>query len=305
MSHDVLIIGGSFAGLAAAMPLVRGRRKVLVLDTGTPRNRFARSSHGVFCLDGKSPAEIQAEALAQLQQYPTFEFKEDEAVKIEKTDAGFEVTTTAAVTYRTKKILLAFGVKDQLPDIPGLKTYWGKSVIHCPYCHGYELSGGALGVLATHEMSLHQAAMIPDWGVTTLFTQGKYHPAGEQAETLKRRGVTIEETPVAEVLGEGDQVSSVELEDGRSIALQGVFVAPTISIQSPLIDSLGLALSETPMGAFVEVDGFKESSVKGVFVAGDLSNQMHNATFAVASGTMAGIAAHRALIFDIEPPDCF
>lgn len=299
MSLDVLIIGGSFAGLAAAMPLLRGHRKVLILDTKTPRNRFAGASRGVFCLDGKAPADIQTEALSQLQQYPTFGFKEDEAVAIEKTATGFAVTTGAGATYGARKVIFAFGITDQLPDIAGVKTYWGKSVIHCPYCHGYELSGGALGVLATKEMSWHQAAMLPDWGATTLFTQGKYLPTGEHAATLRRRGVTIEETPIIKILGDGDQVSAVELEDGRRIALQGVYVAPTITIQSPLIDSLSLALTETAVGTFVAVDEFKESSVKGVFVAGDLSNQMQNGTFAIASGTVAGLSAHRALMFDL------
>lgn len=299
MRHDVLIIGGSFAGLSAAMPLVRGRRSVLVLDTQLPRNRFSRASHGVFCLDGKTPAEIQTEALFQLQQYPTFKFKEDKAIGIEKTSEGFVVATRTGATYHAKKVILAFGIKDRLPQIMGLETYWGKSVIHCPYCHGYELSGGSLGVLATHELSWHQAAMIPDWGATTLFTQGEYTLDGEKKATLLRRGVQIEKTPVVEVLGEGDQVSAVKLEDGRSIALQGLYVAPILTIDSPLIDFLDLKLNETPVGTFVEVDEFKESSVKGVFVAGDLSNPMQNGTFAIASGTMAGLAAHRSLMFNL------
>lgn len=303
MLYDVLIIGGSFAGLAAAMPLVRAHRKILVLDTKTPRNRFAHTSHGVFCLDGKTPAAIQTEALAQLQQYPTFEYRLEQAISIVKTATGFAVvassTASQAATYSAKKIILAFGIQDKLPDIAGIQTFWGKSVIHCPYCHGYELSGGALGVLATQDMSWHQAAMIPDWGATTLFTQGKYLPIGEHAATLKRRGVTIEDTPVVEVIGEGEQIAAVRLEDGRHIGLQGLYIAPTSTMQSPLIASLDLALVQTPMATLIEVDDFKESSVKGVFVAGDLSNQLQNGTFAIASGSMAGIAAHRALIFNL------
>ncbi|RUO31867.1 thioredoxin reductase [Aliidiomarina sedimenti] len=299
MMLDVLIVGGNFAGLAAAMPLVRGHRKVVVLDTKTPRNRFARVSHGVFCLDGQQPAGIHAVALSQLQQYPTFEYKEDEAVTVNAINKGFAVTTKTGSRYRAKKIILACGVKDQLPDIPGLHAHWGRSVIHCPYCHGYELSGGPLGVLATHVMSPHQAAMIPDWGATTFFTQGNLELSSEQAETLGNRGVTIERTPVREVIGDGEQLSSVMLKDGRSIVLRGLYVAPTITIQSPLVDALDLELNETPMGTFIAVDEFKESSLKGVFVAGDMSNPMQNGTFAIASGTMAGVAAHRALMFNL------
>ncbi|RUO34836.1 NAD(P)/FAD-dependent oxidoreductase [Aliidiomarina soli] len=296
---DVLIVGGNFAGLAAAMPLVRGHRKVVVLDTKTPRNRFARVSHGVFCLDGQQPAGIHAVALSQLQQYPTFAYQEDEAVTISLINSGFVVTTKTGSRYQAKKIILACGVKDQLPDIPGLHSHWGRSVIHCPYCHGYELSGGPLGVLATHVMSPHQAAMIPDWGATTFFTQGDLELSSEQAETLGNRGVAIEQTPVIEIVGDGEQLSSVVLEDGRSIVLRGLYVAPTITIQSPLVDALALELNETPMGTFIAVDEFKESSLKGVFVAGDMSNPMQNGTFAIASGTMAGVAAHRALMFNL------
>ena len=299
MLMDVLIIGGSFAGLSAAMPLIRARRNVLVLDTKMPRNRYARASHGVFCLDGNAPDDIQAKALAQLKQYPTFSYKEDEAKIIDVTDAGFAVATSAGAVYRAKKVILAFGIQDQLPDIPGVRKFWGRSVIHCPYCHAYELSSGPLGVLATQDISLHQASMVSEWGATTLFTQGKFRPQGEHAETLQRQGVRIEDTPVVAVDGEGDQISAVRLKDGRHVALQGLFVAPTLEVKSPLIDSLALRLKDTPTGTFVEVDEFKESSVKGVFVAGDLSNPMQNATFAIASGTMAGIAAHRALIFNL------
>ena len=298
MNVDVVIIGGSFAGLAAAMQLVRARKKVVVIDANSPRNRFADASHGLFCLDGKTPAEIRATALAQLRAYPTFELIEDSANAVEATGDGFKATTERGHSLTAKRVILAMGITDKLPEIPGVQERWGKTVIHCPYCHGYELSDRALGVLATSEMSFHQAAMIPDWGATTLFTQGQFKPEGETLKHLLTRGVTLEHSPIVEVLGKGIEVEAVKLADGRTVSIQGLYVGPRITLTSPLIEQLKLEIEETPLGPIVKVDGMKESSLKGVYVAGDLSNPMQNGTFAIASGTMAGVAVHRSLIFD-------
>ncbi len=298
METEVVIIGGSFAGLAAAMQLVRGQRSVVVIDANSPRNRFAKTSHGVFCLDGKTPSEIRSTALSQLSIYPTFELVENTATKVIQTESGFAVTLANGSKYNAKKLIIATGMTDELPDIPGVKERWGKSVIHCPYCHGYELRNRELGVLATTEISFHQAAMIPDWGVTTLFTQGIFKPEGEVLEHLISRGVTIEDTPITHVVGDNEQVEYVTLADGREIPIKGLYVVPKLIITSPLIDMLNLETIDAPLGKVVKVNDFKESSIKGVFVAGDLSNPMQGATFAIASGTMAGGAAHKALIFN-------
>ncbi|WP_445361649.1 NAD(P)/FAD-dependent oxidoreductase [Microbulbifer sp. EKSA005] len=298
MDTDVLIIGGSFAGLSAAMQLVRGRRKVVVLDAKRPRNRFAKASHGVFCLDGKTPEEIRSTALSQLQAYSSFQVVEGTADTVDVPEEGFVVAALGDATFKAKRLILATGITDQLPDIPGVKERWGRSVIHCPYCHGYELSDRPLGVLATSELSFHQAAMIPDWGATTLFTQGQFNPQGEVLDHLLARGVMLEEAPITQLEGEGDSLREVVLADGRKLPLEGLYVSPKAELTSPFIDQLGLELEESFTGQIVKVDGFKETSVKGVFAAGDLSNPMQSGTFAIASGTMAGVGAHRSLIFN-------
>lgn len=298
MKTDVIIVGGSFAGLSAAMQLVRGRRNVVLIDANSPRNRFAKTSHGVFGLDGKTPSEIRSTALSQLSDYPTFHLVEEMATKVDKTPEGFCVTLKNGATYNAKKLILATGITDQLPDIPGVKEHWGKSVIHCPYCHGYELKDRSLGVLATSELAYHQAAMIPDWGATTLFTQGQFKPEGEALDHLIRRGVTIEETPIIHVVGDGEHIQHVLLADGRTAPIKGLYVAPRAIVAAPLIEMLNLETVETLMGTMVSVNDFKESSVKGVFVAGDLSNTMLSGTLAIASGTIAGVGAHRSLIFN-------
>lgn len=296
MNVDVLIVGGSFAGLSAAMQLVRGRRKVLVVDRQSPRNRYSAAAHGVFGLDGKSPSEIRETALSQLKAYPTFELMEGAVTGIEPAEAGFVAQTEQGKQVACQRVILAMGITDELPTVPGLKERWGKSVMHCPYCHGYELRDRPLGVLASSEMSFHQAAMIPEWGATTLFTQGKYVPQGEVLEQLQRREVTIEQSPIIKIAGPGTDMAQVTLADGRSLPLEGLYVAPGIKL-SPLIDQLGLALEDSPMGRIVKTSDTKESSITGIYVAGDLSNAMQNGTFAIASGCMAGIAAHQSFIF--------
>ncbi|MBT80496.1 MAG: thioredoxin reductase [Alteromonadaceae bacterium] len=298
MMYDVIIVGGSFAGLAAAMQLVRAQRKVLVIDSNLPRNRFATASHGIFCLDGKTPAEIRKTALKQLLAYPTFEFWQDAVTAAEKQEDQFMVDTRQDMRAKAKRLILAFGITDKLPELAGLQKYWGKNVVHCPYCHGYELRNTALGVLATSELSMHQAAMIPDWGDTTLFTQGVYFPEPAFEIFLRGRNVNFEHSPVAAVNGNDEKMESVELADGRIISLGGLYVGPKIQITSPLVNQLGLSLSDAPLGKVVEVNELKESSVKGVYVAGDLSNPMQSGTLAIASGTMAGISTHQSLIFE-------
>ncbi len=297
MKYDIVIVGGSFAGLAAAMQLVRAQRSVAVLDSNRPRNRFAKASQGVFCLDGQSPQQIRLTALTQLKQYPTFQLLEQAAVGITGEDNDFKVSCENGETLATKKVIIASGIQDNLPAIPGIQTHWGKSVIHCPYCHGYELRNQQLGVLATSELAFHQAAMIPDWGATILFTQGQFMPEGKVLEHLTIRGVQMETSPIVEVVGDGEQISHVRLQDGRRIPLGGLYVGPKVSVESALVKQLDLDLADTPIGNIIKVDEFKQSSRNGIFVAGDLSNSMQNATFAISSGTLAGVACHRALVF--------
>lgn len=298
MQQDVIVIGGSFAGLSAAMQLVRGQRKVTVIDAGEPRNRFADQSHGFFGLDGVSPVVIQQEASRQLLKYPTATIVKGKATSVEKTATGFTVTLGDGHTLSSKKLILATGLRDELPTIPGIKERWGATVIHCPYCHGYEFRNQPLGVIATGPMSAHQAGIIPDWGPTTYFTQGLYEPDDEQRAFLKKRGVTIESTPVLEVLGRPPAISSVFLADGRTINVNALFVGPKTHMSSPFAEQLGCEFEEGPMGLVIKINEMKQTSVDGVFAAGDVSNPMQNATLASASGVMAGVGAHFSLMHD-------
>ena len=298
MDHDVLVIGGSFAGLAAAMQLGRARRRVCVLDTGAPRNRFAAASHGFPGQDGRSPQEILAAFRAELAPYPTLSFRDGTAVSAAREGEGFRVALAEGGAITARRLVLAFGVRDSLPDLPGLTERWGATVLHCPYCHGYELNGGPVGVLARSEAALHQAMLLPDWGPTTLFTQGALALSSDQRQGLTDRGVKIEETPVAALLGTAPALDGVRLDDGREIALAGLFLAPDTALSCDLAGALGCAMTDGPTGPYMAVDPMQATSQPGVFAAGDLASPMPNATIAAAAGVMAGSAAHRSLIFD-------
>ncbi|HEY0892937.1 MAG TPA: NAD(P)/FAD-dependent oxidoreductase [Cellvibrio sp.] len=296
---DVIVIGGSYAGMAGALQLARGRRKVAVIDAGIRRNRFAEHSHGVLGQDGKPPAQIAAEAKAQLLLYPNLNWIEGTVESAEKAGDLFTVITGDNKTLSAKRLLLATGVSDYLPAITGLQDRWGKTVFHCPYCHGYELNQGPLGVLAVSEASVHQSLLIPDWGPTTLFTNNCFTPNELQLKQLAARNVRIEIEPVSEIAGE--QSAIVKLANGRLVELAGLFVASLTKPASPIAYDLGCELAESPVGFYVKTDEFKQTSIPGVFAAGDLGRAMGSVTFAIGDGAQAGFAVHRSLIFDGLP----
>jgi len=295
MTYDAIVVGGSFAGLSAAMQLARARRRVLVIDAGQPRNRFAEASHGFFGHDGKPPYDILREAARQVSAYPTAAFLQGEATAASPVDGGFAVALGDGREERAARLILATGVRDELPAIPGLRERWGRTVLHCPYCHGYEAAGRALGVLAASPHSVHQAGLLPDWGPTTFFTQGRFEPDEEQAAHLAARGVQVERTPVVELLGNAPGLEAVRLADGRILPLQAVFTAPQVHMASPLADALGCAFEQGPMGPYIRVDDWKQTTIPGVYAAGDAADPKHNATLASASGVLAGIGAHQSL----------
>lgn len=297
MTHDAIIVGGSFAGLSAATYLGRGRRSVCVLDTGSPRNRFAHHSHGVFGLDGGEPAQMLATARAQVSAYPTVSLVQARAVSARKDPEGFSVTLDDGGSLRARRLVLAYGISDELPKIPGLAERWGHTVIHCPYCHGYEFSGRRLGVLMLSPMSVHQAQLIAEWGPTTLYLNGVTELDPEALHELQRREVAIEPSRVKALHGEGTALSSLELEDGRTSPLEALYIGARTHLNSDLADQLGCALEDGPFGKLVRTDEWKLTSVPGVFAAGDITRPAHSITWATSDGMTAGVAAHRSLVF--------
>ncbi|HVK78327.1 MAG TPA: NAD(P)/FAD-dependent oxidoreductase [Kofleriaceae bacterium] len=295
-SCDVIVIGGSYAGLSAALQLARARRRVLVIDAGRRRNRFASSSHGFLGQDGRDPVAIAADARAQLLAYPTVTWIDGTVATATAADGGFAVTLASGATHHGRRLVLATGVVDELPDVPGLAEQWGRNVFHCPYCHGYELDGGPVGVLAVGAVSMHQAVLLPDWGPTTLLSLGRFDPDAEQRAELARREVAIEpELVVAIEPAEAGHGATVRLRDGRRRSFAGLFVAPRIR-PSPLAAELGCELEDSPLGPIVKADPMRATTVPGVFAAGDVAIATASVAIAVADGARAGVAAHRSLI---------
>ena len=295
-TYDAIVVGGSFAGLSAAMQLARARRRVLVVDAGRPRNRFAHASHGFFGQDGRTPADILETARAQVLAYPTAELLRDEAASARSAEGAFEVVMRSGAAATARRLVLATGVVDELADVPGLRDRWGVSVLHCPYCHGYEVADRRLGLLAVGEASLHLAQMLPDWSPhVVLFTNGAVEPTDEQREAIERRGVRIETRRVAALEGEGLALAGVRLDDGSTVEIDALFTGSRVRMASPLAEQLGCAFDEAPMGPLIRTDGQKETTVPGVYAAGDAARSWHNATFASADGVQAGVSAHRSL----------
>lgn len=296
--HDVIVIGGSYAGLSAALQLGRARRKVLIIDEGKRRNRFASHSHGFLTQDGVDPAIIAADARAQVMEYPTVEWlsgRADGAARIASpgpAGAAFEILVNGD-RHRARRLLLATGVKDILPEIEGLKERWGKAVFHCPYCHGYELDRGEIGVIAGSELSMHHALMLPDWGKTTFLINGAFEPDDGQLASLAARGVAVERSPIAGLTGHAD----TRLADGRILSFAGLFVLSRFEMASPIAGELGLAFDDGPLGSVIRTDAMKETSIPGVFACGDAARPMASVALAVGDGNLAGAGLHRSLMF--------
>ena len=296
---EVAIIGGSFAGLTAALQLGRASRSVTVIDAGAPRNRMSPGAHGVPGWDGMSPHDIMARIRADVAAYPTVSMTTGSVVDVNGEGDGFDLRLASGQTIRSRRVLLAHGVRDSLPDLPGTAEAWGRTLLHCPYCHGYEVKGRALGVLGLHPMSGHQAAMLrADWSENVTLLTG----LGVAIHTDGLDGVAVDTRPVA-ALRPLDDGLAVDFQDGAACEFGGVFVAPRISLADTPAVAIGCATSEGPLGSFIQVGPMGQTSVRGVFAAGDCATPAHSITPALGAGAMAGVGCHQSLLFpDNFPP---
>jgi thioredoxin reductase len=297
MRHDAIIIGGSFAGLSAAMYIARARRSVCIIDSGSPRNRFAAQSHGFLTQDGSEPGTMLATARSQVAAYPTATFIDGAAISAANEPDGFSVSLATGEVLEGTRLVLAFGISDELPAIPGLAERWGRSVLHCPYCHGYEFSGQRLGVLHVSPMSLHQAMLIAEWGPTTLYLNGAAEPDEASLAELRKRGVAIEPAAVAALQGDDAHLAAIELTDGRTSDIDALYLGPRTRLNSDIAQRLGCELDEGRFGSIIRTDSTKMTTVSGVYAAGDITRDAHSVTWASADGVTAGMAVHRSLVF--------
>ncbi|MCU1406767.1 MAG: thioredoxin reductase [Glaciihabitans sp.] len=295
--YDVVIVGGSAAGLSAAVALGRARRSVLVVDGGQPRNAPADGVHNFYTRDGTNPLELVAAGRAEAAVYGA-EFVDQNATGATKTDAGFEVSLAGGAVARGRRLLIATGLVDQLPDVPGLREGWGHDVIHCPYCHGWEVRDQALGILATCARGVHQALMFRQWSANiTLLVNTAPDPTEEEYEMLAARGVTVVIGKVAEVQRDGGAITGVRLQDGSTHAINALVVGPRFVARADVPLSLGLELVEHPMGvgAHVESGLNGASTIPGVWLAGNVTDLMAQVVTSAAAGLMAGAAINNDL----------
>lgn len=292
-SFDVIIVGGSYAGLSAAMSLGRALRKVLVIDSGNPCNLQTPYSHNFLTQDGQPPAQIAALARAQVAQYDTVKLHQGLALSGSKTDRGFEIGTQSGELFIGRKLIFATGLKDIMPGIKGFSDCWGISILHCPYCHGYEVRGEKTGIFANGDVAFHFAQLISNWtSELSIFTNGKPDFTPEQLEKMDTHSIRVIPQEIDHIVHEKGRLSQVVLKGHAPIDVKAVYAGPEFEQQSAIPDLLGCALTE--QGLF-KVDHMQKTTVPGVYACGDSSN-MRAVSVAVASGTMAGAVANFELI---------
>ncbi|MEQ4513106.1 MAG: NAD(P)/FAD-dependent oxidoreductase [Dickeya sp.] len=295
--NDVIIIGGSFAGLAAALQLGRARRKVIVLDTGLPRNRFADRSHGVLGHDHKLPQDILTDARQQLARYPTIKLVSARAESVSGAIDDFSVLTSDGESLRARRLILSYGVADQIPAVPGFAEGWGSNIVPCPYCDGFEVADRHWGLVWSGPMSHNYVRLYHDWTNTlTVFADGHDIPADIRAD-LAHRGIPVIDGRITEVDHDASHNATIRLDVAPSVAVDILFAHPRNKPSARLHESLGLATVDTPQGIALKVDERRETSMPGIYAAGDLANPaMHSVTTAVWQGAMAGISAQQSML---------
>lgn len=291
---DAVIVGGGAAGLTAALYLGRFRRRVLLLDSGQQANRVSHAAHGFFTRDGASPSELISIGHEQLRPYTTVQVQHCEVTAIAPGGAGFTLTLEDGSTVAARKLVLATGLKDTLPPIEGIERFWGSSVLHCPYCDGWENRDKAVAIINDGAHAVHVAKLLR---VLTddmvLCTNGVSALTDEERAALGRLGVRVVETPPRVVEGQGRQVERIVFEDGQTLAREAIFVRLNSTQHSPFATGLGCTL--TPEGLVV-VDEFGRTSVPGVYAAGDLAARFRQLTMAVTQGAVAGVGVNMDLI---------
>jgi thioredoxin reductase len=290
--YDVVIVGGGAAGLSAALVLGRARRRVAVIDAGAPRNAPAAHMHGYLSRDGMSPADLLATGRSEVTGYGV-EIVEDSVASI---DPGFAVRCGGGRVLTARRILVATGVTDEIPDLPGVRERWGRDLLHCPYCHGWEVRDQPLGVLGSNPGSILHAQLVRQWSGDVIYFAHTQAPTPAEASELGARGIDVVHGDVVRLVVEDDRLTGVELADGQVIARTAVFVRPAITPHpDDLLATLGCDLDET---GFAIVDAAGRTSVPGVWGAGNAVDPRAQVITAAGAGSAAAIAINADLVQD-------
>jgi thioredoxin reductase len=299
-SLDAVVVGGGPAGLSAALILGRMRRRVLLLDTDAPANAVSKAMHGFLSRDGTPPAEVRRVAVEQLAPYPTVELRSLAVRSAGRVSGGFEIALEDGSQVAARRLLLAHGMRYDLPQVEGVSELWGERIFHCPYCHGWEVRDRPIAVYGRGEKSVHQALMLSALSDdVVLLCDGDSETAAERRERLDAAGVELVEDQVERVEESGSELRVTFTTDRPPLARHALFIRPDLSLASDLAVSLGAALTEV---GSVETDGSGQSSVPGLYAAGDAGTPVQSVAVATGSGARAAYAMNAELVMEDTAP---
>lgn len=292
---DVVVIGAGPAGLSAALMLGRSRRRVVVLDARNPRNRFASHMHGVLGNEGTSPGDLSRRGRAEVTQYGV-EFADTSVITI--SDAGDQLHVIAAdgSTHRAREVIVASGITDEVPDVPGLARWWGNNLLSCPYCEGWEVRDRHLGALLTSPFGMHQVQLVRQLTErVTVFAAIPLEPA--MTERLRSRDIEVVTEPIAEVVDDGERLTGVRLADGATVNVDALFTTAVPHPNDDFLDGLDLDRTASPFGtgSFLTVDPAGKTSNPRLWAVGNVANPAMNVPMSIGAGAMTGGAVNAAL----------
>lgn len=291
---EVIIVGGSYSGLAAGMALGRALRSVLIIDAGDPCNKQTPHSHNFLTNDGKPPKEIARLAKKQVSMYGTVSFLKAYVTNGIKTKNGFEVQTEAGETFSSRKLIFATGIKDVMPGISGFTESWGISVLHCPYCHGYEVRRQRTGILANGDAGYELSSLISNWtNDVTLYTNGKSTLSDEQRAKLQRHKIHIAEAEIDSLENKNGYIKNIVFKSGIKAQLKVLYARLPFLQHSSIPQTLGCELTED---GYIKVDPSQKTSVEGIYACGDNTTRMRTVANAVSMGTTTGMMVNKELI---------
>ncbi|KAA0022233.1 NAD(P)/FAD-dependent oxidoreductase [Antrihabitans cavernicola] len=297
-NYDVAVIGGGAAGLNGALMLARARRSVVVIDAGEPRNAPADGVHGFITRDGIKPAELVRIGQDEVRGYGGTIVSG--SVHTVRRDADrFVVVLDDGVTFGARRLLVTTGLVDELPDVTGLAERFGRDVLHCPYCHGWEVRDQAIGILATGPFGVHQALMFRQWSPTiTLLLNDAYQPSAEEAEQFAARGIAVVEGKVAALEIDDDALAAALLDDGTRLEITALAVMPRVAVRAAFLTELGLVPTphEMGIGDYIVTDATGSTVVPGVWAAGNVADPMLQVGAAAAAGARAGAVVNADLM---------
>jgi len=293
---DCIVVGGGAAGLSAALVLGRARKRTLVLDTGRQSNLSAEGVGGLLGHNGVPPGELYAAGRRELGELPNVEVRDAEAVGAGRDGDAFAIELAGGALERGRRVLLATGMDYRYAEVPGAAERWGQSVFHCPFCHGWEVRDRKLGVL---DSTAHRALLLRGWSDdVTLYTNGSSELDEDGAARLAEAGVEVDDRAIAGLRGPGEGLEAIAFEDGEDRACEALLVAVTLHQRTSLAQELGVRLAEDGKLVVdaIEVDSTFETSVEGVFAAGDVSVKMPSVATAIAAGSVAAAGIVHSLI---------